>query len=104
MAIPTSGIVPEGIRLSEMLSDIVKKLKEKLADEIEDIAAIAFGLKKGGLIVLVHASREAAKKGTLSVYYTDGLGIRHELPEKADPDLLPRVFDILKEIRGEKKG
>jgi len=97
MAIPTAGTIPEGLRLSALLDEVVKKLKEGLPDKIEEIICIAFGLKEGGMIILVHPSPEAAKRGTLQVFY-GRLGVAFRLPSHPDPEVLPKVLNILSEI------
>lgn len=100
MAITTMGVIPENVRLSKLLDRIVKELKEKLSDKIEEIAGVLFGLKDGGVILLVHPGPGAARRGYLHVIYGE-LSVGFRLPSKPDPEIVPKVLNILKGIAEE---
>ena len=98
VAITAMGVIPENVKLSELLdrmNRIIKELKEKLSDKIEEIAGVLFGLKDGGVILLVHPDPEAARRGYLHVIYGE-LSIGFRLPSRPDPEIVPKVLNILK--------
>ena len=101
--VPTEIMISEGVRLADVVHTLIKELKKRLSEKINDVVCLAFALTEGGLLVIMHPTEEALKKGTIIIRYAGAIGTTNP-PSPPDTELMYEVQGVISKILEEKEG